>query len=137
MRLVVDTNVLIAGLLRDGVTRALLTSPKVVGFVPDHGDDEVLRHLDDLAIRLELPRAEVAFVVSGFLGHLEVVAPSRYAPFLAEAVRKVGALDPDDIPFVALARALGCPLWSNDKRLGEQAWVEVLSTPEVLRRLGG
>ena len=57
-----------------------------------------------------------------------------YASGIAEASRRVGQRDPDDIPILALALTLKVPLWSNDKDF-EDAGVEWYTTEGLLRRL--
>ena len=44
--------------------------------------------------------------------------------------------DKHDSAYFALALELGCPIWSNDRRLKTQREVEVLDTAEVIRLLG-
>ncbi|MEK6968674.1 MAG: PIN domain-containing protein [Nanoarchaeota archaeon] len=39
--------------------------------------------------------------------------------------------DPDDVAYFALALYLGCPIWSNDKRLKEQNKVRIITTKEL------
>lgn len=41
--------------------------------------------------------------------------------------------DPKDIPYFALALKLGCPIWSNERKLKEgQSVVNVFSTEDLL-----
>jgi predicted nucleic acid-binding protein len=45
-------------------------------------------------------------------------------------------VDPDDAPFVALAFAAACPLWTRDKALLNLAAVPTIKTEELAARLG-
>lgn len=51
MRLVADTNVLFAGLLRDGTTRALLVDPPVDLLAPEHALGEIRGHVASISDR--------------------------------------------------------------------------------------
>jgi predicted nucleic acid-binding protein len=51
-----------------------------------------------------------------------------------EAERGIAARDPDDWPTVALALALGLPVWSQDRDL-TQAGLEVFTTGQLLDAL--
>jgi predicted nucleic acid-binding protein len=60
-------------------------------------------------------------------------SPKRQS-LIAEASRRIGNRDPDDIPILALALALSIPLWSNDKDF-KDAGVEWYTTERLLRLL--
>ena len=49
----------------------------------------------------------------------------------------IGKRDPDDVELVALALALGCPVWSNDNDLVELKEIEVYPTAVMLKKLEG
>jgi predicted nucleic acid-binding protein len=63
-----------------------------------------------------------------------VVDPPAYASRIAEATRRLGGRDPDDVELLALALHHGVPVWSNDNDF-EDAGVEWYTTAELLRRL--
>ncbi len=63
-----------------------------------------------------------------------VVDSSVYARSIAEARRRIGRRDPDDIDILALALHLGLPIWSNDNDF-EVAGVEWYTTADLLARL--
>jgi predicted nucleic acid-binding protein len=59
---------------------------------------------------------------------------ASYLPFEEEARRRMASRDPDDWPTVALALALGLPIWSQDKDL-EESGVRVYTTGRLLDAL--
>jgi predicted nucleic acid-binding protein len=61
--------------------------------------------------------------------------PEEYAAKLETAKRVIARRDPDDVDLLALALALGVPVWSNDNDFKE-AGVEWYTTARLLRRLG-
>ncbi len=57
-------------------------------------------------------------------------------PFRERAIKILKDIDPGDVQFLALAMALNCPIWSNDKDLKKQKVVKVYTTqkiPELLK----
>jgi len=66
---------------------------------------------------------------------ITVVSPGGYASHTAEARELVGGRDPDDVPLLALALALRCPIWSNDHDLRGIPGVTVYTTAELLAML--
>jgi predicted nucleic acid-binding protein len=63
---------------------------------------------------------------------VSAMARKIYASQIAEATRRIGQRDPDDIPILALT--LKIPLWSNDKDF-EDVGVEWYMTEQLLQRL--
>ena len=59
----------------------------------------------------------------------------EYEEHLPLALRRIGKRDPDDAGLVALALALGIPIWSNDRDF-EAAGVRYYPTAQLLRLLG-
>ena len=60
--------------------------------------------------------------------------PSLYKGKIAEANRKIGWRDPDDVELLALAMALGIPVWSNDNDF-RGVGVEWYTTARLLKKL--
>lgn len=60
---------------------------------------------------------------------------AEYQGEIPEARRRLENRDPDDVELLALALALGIPVWSNDNDF-EDAAVEWYTTAELLRRMG-
>ena len=48
MKIVIDTNVLMAGLLKDSIVRAMLLSKNIKFFIPEHALDEIRKYEDEL-----------------------------------------------------------------------------------------
>jgi predicted nucleic acid-binding protein len=136
VRLVLDTNILLAGLLRDGATRRLLLEPSLDLLVPEHALEEVERHLPDLARRMGLPVEQARLALGLLLERVDVVPKTAYDASIGEAEGLLRGSDLDDAPFLALALALGAPLWTHDKALHAQQRVPTLATRDVLSRVG-
>jgi len=66
---------------------------------------------------------------------VSIVSPEIYAGSMAEARRRIGKRDPDDVELLALALHFKVPLWSNDNDF-EGCKVEWFTTAELLKKLG-
>lgn len=60
---------------------------------------------------------------------------TEYETCIPQATRRIGARDPDDIELLALALALGIPVWSNDRDF-ERTGVKRFTTARLLKELG-
>ena len=95
--------------------------------------DELSEYAPILATKRNLPQAQVLMAVESL--PVEQVPFTVYRRKIAEARRRVGKRDPDDVDTLALAIHTGYTLWSNDKDF-EQCAVEWLTTAQLLAKLG-
>ena len=116
MRLVLDTNILIAVLIKDSMTRRILLLPDLQFLLPTFALDELARHRAKIARAARLKVDEIDLLLTLLLTSVVVVPFERIAPHLPAADALIGAIDPDDVPFVALALAEEHDgIWSNDR----------------------
>jgi len=133
MRLVLDTNVLIASLIKDSVTRAILLLPDFEYLLPEFALEEITRHRPKIARLSGLTSEELDLLLSILLESGSVVPLERIVPYLAAAEKLIGASDPDDVPFVALALAEenNDGIWSNDRAFEGLPGIKVWKTTEL------
>lgn len=132
MQLVVDTNIIIAALFKNAITRELLWEENFEFFAPEHIRVELEKLIKDPKFRkrLHVRDTELKNLIDLIFKNIIVLPESMYYVFNKKARRLVQ--HPHDIPFIALALALKIPLWSNDTELREQTSVIVYSTKELL-----
>jgi predicted nucleic acid-binding protein len=133
VRLVADANVLLSALI-GGRARVALTHPSVQEVYAAAATlDEVHEYVSVLARKKRLA-LDVLLLAPATLP-VVVVERADYERNVAEAARRLGRRDPDDVDVLALALHLGVPVWSNDDDFRE-AGVEWLTTARLLKRLG-
>ena len=112
-RLVVDANPILAALL-GGQARRVFFETSVQEFaVPEVVLSEVREHVPLLARRLGTTPEFLEYALD--LLPLRRYPARAYRRTMAEARRRIGRRDPDDIDVLALALRLQVPLWSNDR----------------------
>jgi len=115
VRLVVDTSILIAGLLKASKVQRLLLDPAMEFYLPEHALEEVLRHAPMMRQRSKLSLEAFDLLVALLTSQMEIVSESKLRPWLSKAQRVIGHRDPGDVPFVAAAYAIRCDgIWSDD-----------------------
>lgn len=131
MDLVVDANILFSVLIKDGFTHTLLFNNTFHLFMPEYAFAELEKHKTEVLKKTR--RAE-----DDFFGLLEIlkkriaIIPLEELTSYVEEAEKLTP-DPDDMVYVALALKLDCAIWSNDKKLKEQAAIPVYHTHELAR----
>jgi predicted nucleic acid-binding protein len=133
VRLAADANVLLAAVL-GGRARLILASPKVEQvFTAEPTIAEVREYASLLALKRRLAADLLLLAVASL--PVTVVPQKDYASSVAEAKRRIGRRDPDDVPILALAIEFGIPVWSNDKDFA-QSGVPWFTTEGLLGQLG-
>ena len=129
---------MIAALIKDSLTRALLLSPHVELLLPEYAFEELARHRQKLLRHSGLKPAEMDLLMSLLLEQVTIVPMARLAPYLKRAESLIGERDPDDVPFVALALAEeNDGIWSNDRAFEGIPDIAVWNTVALKRHLQG
>jgi len=135
MQLVVDTNILLAGLLKPSVTQKLLFSEELQLFLPEHSLREIERHATEFAERMGASEQEFQQAVRLIILNVKIVPSEEYALFEQKAQKLCPKGHENDWPFIALALSLNCTLWSNDKALKKQLAVQVYATHDLMEKI--
>jgi predicted nucleic acid-binding protein len=131
MKLVVDSNILIASLLKDGITRSLLMEAAIEFLSPEHMLAEIRKHRPTIAKRAGLSQAEFDLLYALISERISVVEADSYKDCMAAANQQIGHRDSGDAPFLALALAAGCGLWTYNEKHFEGAAATIWSTADV------
>ena len=113
--LVVDANILVSGVLGTRVSSLIASAQSVTLLTPDAACEEAREHLGDLIPRRGLD-PEIAW--TAFEEMLLAVLPveaDKYDGWRNEAYARLERRDPDDWPILALALAVDCPIWTEDR----------------------
>jgi predicted nucleic acid-binding protein len=135
MELVVDANILVSGLIKDGITRELMLSNDLDLYTSEFIFIEFFKHIEELAIKADMELndfrdySEILIVEA----ELKIITKEEVESFINLA-DKISP-DPDDVQYFATALKLNCGIWSNDKELKNQKHVEIYSTSDLIKML--
>ncbi len=135
MRLVVDANIVVAGLIKNGITRELMLNDELNLYTSDFIFIELFKHIKeiakkaDIAINEFIDMAEILIFESG----LKTITTDEVRPFI-DTANKISP-DIDDALYFSVALKLNCAIWSNDKELKNQNYVKVYSTSDLVKML--
>lgn len=132
-RVVVDASVLLAALIADGPTRAVLLGPRGMElYVPEVVIDEVQRHLPAVSKKAGVALEVVSSFLVDVLAHVQVVPTELFSRAIPGArTRCEAAHASNDEAYVALADVLGAPIWTYDKDFRRVAGLRCLTTREL------
>src|SRR3989304_10287218 len=127
MKIVVDTNRIIAATVRDGISRYILFSEKFDLLSPEYTISEIEEHRKELTEKTGLDGKEFDILLSFIMERVMLIPVAEYEKCIGDA--KTPISDPDDVPFLALCLALKADgIWTDDKHFMGQQKVRVFRT---------
>ena len=133
MRLVVDTSIIYAAILKDSTTRRILLSAPIEFLAPEYCFEEIREHLDEICERNGLPVEVNMEIIQILRRHIQTIKWNDILSSLEDAERIMADIDPDDFIFLAAALAVHCDgLWTEDLHFQEQSAVRVWRTKDLV-----
>ena len=137
MKLVIDTNIIISALIREGLTRKMLLFPGIKLVTPEITFNEIENHIGIISIKSKLPKDDIQQILYVLFKNIETIPESRWWNHYTQAEKMIGNKDPKDVPFIAVAIALTVDgIWSNDRDFESQSLFKVWKTTELALNLG-
>lgn len=137
MRLIIDANVVISALAKDGAVRAALRTATDDVFTPWYIHVEIDEHRTEIRQKSGLSSEAFDGLLDELWDHIDVIPQEAMIPHLQEAAREMRAHDPDDTLYVAAALAVDGTVVSNDQAFEEQRVVPHMWTSEFVERALG
>ena len=132
MRLVVDTNRIIAALVRDGVSRKIITHFDGELITVGFSMEELGKHKKEILRKANISETDLEMILDKLFSRLTVLDDRIIEKYLDEAKKTMEKIDSEDVIFIAAALATKSPIWSDDKHFKKQDKVEVLTTKELI-----
>ena len=132
MRLIVDSNSIFAGIIKDKAAREIILRADVQLFAPKYFIVELAKYAVELQKKAVLDDAAFANLLTAVLEQIIFVPGATYEEYISMA----RPLLPDlkDVPFLALAFAIeNDGIWSEDKHFEQQTAVKVWKTKDLLK----
>ena len=135
--IIIDTNVLLAFLLTNGITRRIIVENPEVFISPEYCFDELWEHRDRWN-KNDLPDGELLEVVNDVKRlFVMAVSPEVYSQYISEGEKLTD--DKEDAPIIALALSVDNEgIWTyNTKHFRQEVFgecIRVLSTKDVIKQ---
>lgn len=132
MNVVIDTNIVIAALLKDSQTRKLLLYPKNDLYYPEISINEIEKYKPMIRERTGMTDTQLQSMIHLLLEQTNLIATEELKSQLKKAHRITKSIDEKDAPI--LAGALTLPkaiIWSQDKHFKQQKEIKAYTTEEI------
>jgi predicted nucleic acid-binding protein len=130
MRLVIDTNRIIASRLKDGMSRKLLLNPGFEFYCPEHTLSEIMQHESEICRKARITQPQLSILLSIIFENIVVLAEDEYRRFLKPSNSMIS--DVDDIPFIAASIAVKAEgIWTDDNQFRQQKKIRIYPTKDL------
>lgn len=135
MEIVLDTNILISSLLRDGLTRDMIILSPFKMHTIELSKIEIENHKKELLLKSKLDEISFDYLRNFIFKKVTFASMEDIIPFRDRATEIMNEIDIDDSLFLALAMSLNCPIWSNDAHFKRQSYVKAFTTRELINSI--
>lgn len=132
MNIVIDTNIFISALIKDGITRDLIINSQDELLFPEFEFTEIKKHKNEILKKSGLENEEIDTLFQKLLKYVKIIQTEEIVFHREKAFEIIGKIDPDDVIFVATALAFNSAIWSDDKHFKKQNKIKILTTKEII-----
>ena len=107
MNLVIDTNRIMAGLLKDSLSRKIILYDHFSFYAPDYIETDLLKHRTYLMKKAKLSEFDFDMFLNTLLSRVTLVPFDDFEPEYPRAMQIMEPIDKNDSPFLAVGLSLG------------------------------
>lgn len=135
MKIVADTNRILAALIKESTTRNILFDDCFSFVTVDYTLTEIEAHKEEIKKKTKLTDDELDILLVILFGHITILPFSDYKDFIEQCINDID--DPDDIPYLAACLASNAEgIWSHDPHFIRQKKIRVFTNIDMLRLSG-
>ena len=136
MNLVIDTNRIMAALLKDSSSRRIILHDSFSFYAPDYMGTEIRKHRPYLMKKAKIPKPDFDLLMDTLLEHVTLVPFEDFEHEYEHAVRIMETIDENDSSFLAVGLALGIgSIRTEDRHFFRQNLLKVCSTRDLLETI--
>ncbi len=133
MRLIVNTNRIIAALVKNSTSRKIIMSGKLELITPKFTLKELLKYRTYMLVKSKLSPSEFEKMFNIILSRIYFIDDVLILGKMTEAKKIMAKIDPADEIFIAAALTIqNDGIWSDDRHFMRQSAVKVYTTSDLL-----
>jgi predicted nucleic acid-binding protein len=135
MKLVIDTNRIMAGLLKESTSRKIILDSQFVFYAPDYIETELFKHREYLIKKAKMTESDFDTLLNTLLGQITLVPFEDFEQDYSRAIQIMESVDENDAPFLAVGLALKLDgIWTEDRHFLRQDLIRVFHTSDLILR---
>lgn len=133
MDLIVDTNIIISAIIKNGKIREILLKAPFSFFTPAYTFSEIDKYKFLICKKSGLTLEEFSEFLKIIFKYIIILNPISYYKFNNIAKKIIS--DYKDVPFIASALSLNCAIWTEDKDFSYQKQIKIYNTKQIIELL--
>jgi len=131
MKIIVDSNRVIASLIKDSTTRQILFSSYFEFAAPEFIKEEILKYEEEIKKKANISSEEFDLLITLFLERVTLVPLQGYTSLVDRLKKEISEMK--DIPYIACCIATNAAgIWSHDFHLKEQTKIKIFTNKDML-----
>jgi predicted nucleic acid-binding protein len=136
MMLVIDSNRLMAGLLKDSVSRRIILHKNLTFYAPDYIIMEITKHRKYLADKIEQSEEHIDVILYSLLENITLLPYEEFEKEMTDAIEAMKDIEPKDAPFLAVGMAIRADgIWTEDRHFERQNMLRVFTTKDLISQI--
>ena len=132
MRLVIDTNRVIAALIKDSFSRKIILHIDAELITIPLLKEEVMKYKEMILAKSGLNETSFDLILQKLYEKMAVLNEEIIKKYRKEAGEVMDRIDPDDTQFIAAALATHSDIWSDDLHFQKQTKIKVWKTKDLV-----
>lgn len=134
MRIIVDSNRIISALIKDGISRKILSSENIEFFTVEHVMKEISKYKKVILEKSFMSEEEVDTLFSLVMENVNIIPGEDIKAKMKQALEIMKDIDTKDAPFIAAALAIpNDGIWSHDRHFEKQKKVKVWIAKDLMK----
>ncbi len=135
MKIVIDSNRVIAAMIKESTTREILFDQTFEFIAPDYLISEVSKYKNHIIKSIEVSKREFEILLAIIFEHIAIIPESGYKDIINKLKYKIK--DPKDLPYLAACLATKANgIWTHDPHFNEQKEINIFTNIDMLRLSG-
>jgi len=132
MKLIVNTNRIIAALIKDSASRKIINHLNAELITIEFSDQEIKKYKQLILEKAKINEEEFKLIIGRLKEKLIILDNNLILSKLNDAKNIMDKIDQDDTPFIAAALATNSDIWSDDKHFQKQNKIKVWKTEDLV-----
>lgn len=136
MKLVINSNRIIAALIKDSLSRKIILEGKLDLLTINYSEQDIEKYKREILFKSKLTENQFDFINLKLREKFTFLDDMIVQGKMEDAKKIMEHIDENDAPFIAAALATNSDIWSDDKHFNKQNKVKIWKTKEIAKMLG-
>tara|TARA_Y100000310_G_scaffold182007_1_gene182022 strand:+ start:3543 stop:3953 length:411 start_codon:yes stop_codon:yes gene_type:complete len=133
MKLIVDTNIILSSLIKEGLNRRIIVTDSLRFYTLNYVIMETRKYMDYIIEKSGITKNEAEILLSLFMENITILSDEEIRSKISEAKEIMKNIDINDAPILACALAIrNDGIWTEDRHFEKQRKVRIWHSKDLL-----